>query len=451
MRPSLVRIVPAAVLALALIIFLVLFGDWEAPRISLPESLGPVGPAKPIALELTDGRCGLQRIEVAILQNGRRLPVLVRDFPRTGTLGRVGTPSIKEAVSLDIRKLGLANGPAQLEVTAVDHSWWRWGDGNQAMQTLDLELDGQPPVIAVSGFTRYVNLGGSGVVFFRLAEPTASQGVTVGDTFHPGFPVGPAAAGLFVSYLAFPYDLGGDEKVEVLATDLAGNQARQSVNPTLKRVTWKHDRLEISDHFLEQKLPEFRQHYPQLTGSPVEQYLSVNGPIRRENNQRILELCRTPHPEQLWRGRLRRLPRGSPRAGFADHRTYFHNGVKIDEQVHLGVDLASTERAPVPAANTGLVAFADYLGIYGNTVLLDHGQGLFTLYSHLDQIQVKAGDRVEDGAQLGTTGLSGMAGGDHLHFAVLINGTPVNPIEWWDDHWLKVSIFDLVPQATASP
>jgi murein DD-endopeptidase MepM/ murein hydrolase activator NlpD len=131
---------------------------------------------------------------------------------------------------------------------------------------------------------------------------------------------------------------------------------------------------------------------------------------------------------------------GASRAGYADYRTYFYNDKEIDKQVHLGMDIASTRRAEVRAANKGKVIYADYLGIYGNMVILDHGQGIFSLYSHMSQIQVAADDTVEKGVVLGLTGKSGMAGGDHLHFSMLINGIFVTPKEWWDPQWIEVTI-----------
>ena len=131
---------------------------------------------------------------------------------------------------------------------------------------------------------------------------------------------------------------------------------------------------------------------------------------------------------------------GSPRAGFADHRTYDYKGKPIDEQVHLGVDIASTERADVRAAEAAKVVFTGYNGIYGEMVVLDHGQGVFSLYSHLSQINVTVDSMVDQNTVLGLTGTTGMAGGDHLHFSMLINGIFVNPVEWWDPHWIEVTI-----------
>ena len=124
-------------------------------------------------------------------------------------------------------------------------------------------------------------------------------------------------------------------------------------------------------------------------------------------------------------------------SSFADRRTYYYGGREVDRQTHLGFDLASVSHADVPASNGGLVVLAGYFGIYGNTVVVDHGYGLMSLYAHLSSIDVAKGDRVERGTRLGQSGATGLAGGDHLHFSFLLHGVPVRPIEWWDGHWIE--------------
>jgi murein DD-endopeptidase MepM/ murein hydrolase activator NlpD len=94
-------------------------------------------------------------------------------------------------------------------------------------------------------------------------------------------------------------------------------------------------------------------------------------------------------------------------------------------------------RTPVPAANRGVVRLARYFGIYGNTVVIDHGLGLMSLSAHLSSIEVTEGQSVERGERIGRTGATGLAGGDHLHFTALVHGMPVNPIEWWDPKWIR--------------
>jgi murein DD-endopeptidase MepM/ murein hydrolase activator NlpD len=127
-------------------------------------------------------------------------------------------------------------------------------------------------------------------------------------------------------------------------------------------------------------------------------------------------------------------------ANFADERTYTYNNEAIDTAYHLGYDLSVTKRYPVEAANSGTVAFAGNLGIYGNTVILDHGLGLFTLYSHLSAIDVKEGDSIKQKQILGRTGETGLAGGDHLHYGVFLHGVAVLPVEWWDPKWINDNI-----------
>jgi murein DD-endopeptidase MepM/ murein hydrolase activator NlpD len=124
-------------------------------------------------------------------------------------------------------------------------------------------------------------------------------------------------------------------------------------------------------------------------------------------------------------------------ANFAELRTYVYSGREIDRQVHFGYDLASTRQSAVPAANKGVVVFAEPLTIYGNTVVIDHGLGLQTLYAHLSSTAVKVGDAVEKGQEIARTGSTGLAIGDHLHYEVLVNGVSVTPLEWWDGKWIR--------------
>ena len=143
-----------------------------------------------------------------------------------------------------------------------------------------------------------------------------------------------------------------------------------------------------------------------------------------------------------------RLPNSARKAGFAEHRKYKYDGRTVDEQVHLGIDLASTGHSPVPAANDGRVALAAYLGIYGKTVLLDHGFGLFSMYGHLSRIEVEKDQVVSKGDVIGRTGMTGLAGGDHLHYSMIVGHTFVNPIEWWDPNWIKHNVTSKLSLAT---
>jgi len=106
-----------------------------------------------------------------------------------------------------------------------------------------------------------------------------------------------------------------------------------------------------------------------------------------------------------------------------------------------------TRNYPIEAANNGKILFASNLGIYGNTVIIDHGLGLHTLYPHLSSIDVAVGQAVKKGQVVGRSGETGLAGGDHLHYGVLVDGIPVLPTEWWDAHWIEDNVDDKLAAA----
>jgi murein DD-endopeptidase MepM/ murein hydrolase activator NlpD len=186
-------------------------------------------------------------------------------------------------------------------------------------------------------------------------------------------------------------------------------------------------------------------------GDLLQNYLAINGELRAANAARLSELGRTSATRFLWREVFLPLPNGKVMSAFADRRTYTYEGREVDQQDHLGFDLASTQQAPVPASNAGVVALAEYFGIYGNTVVIDHGHGLMSLYAHLSSIDVAPGATVARGDVVGHTGATGLAGGDHLHFTMLIRGLAVNPVEWWDAAWIRDRLIPKIGAAYFSP
>jgi murein DD-endopeptidase MepM/ murein hydrolase activator NlpD len=284
----------------------------------------------------------------------------------------------------------------------------------------------------------------------------AKSGILVNGEFYAGFPVNPKDPNKFLAFFAVPYDLTQPLTLELLAVDQGGAEAHTKLLYRLKTKRWRADKINLSDDFLNRKMPEFQENNPELKNlaTPLEVFLRVNQDERSKNANRIQEICNHSESTQLWQGAFMRLPNSKPMAAFADHRSYLYKGREVDKQVHLGQDLASLEHAEVPAANNGVVVFTGPLGIYGQSVILDHGWGLFSLYSHLSQIKVEKGQKVNKGGILGNTGATGMAGGDHLHFSVLVQGKFVNPLEWWDPHWIKDQVnrqlATLVPAAATT-
>jgi murein DD-endopeptidase MepM/ murein hydrolase activator NlpD len=414
----------------------------EKPQMNFQGDITTFGLNKEVRFTVTDSRSGISLVEILLTQGNKSTKIYEKEFSRLGFFEHNGPKHLEEAVTLKSGALGFKNGAANLKVTVRDFSFWNWMAGNETVITYPVTMDTHPPKISILHSTRYVSPGGSGMVVYKINDEVEKHGLTVNGHFNPGFPV-TEEADRYIAYFGLNYDTEKIEKAVVSATDLAGNTGNAAFGMILKKQTFKKDQINVSDNFLNLKIPEFAQEYPQLTGSLVEQYVYVNSKVREENYQAIVRACSNPSPTRLWHGKFGRMA-GSRMAGFAEHRTYYYNSTEIDQQVHLGIDLASTKRAEIKAANRGNVVLAQYLGIYGNTIVLDHGQGIFSLYSHLSQIGVAHGELIEKGAVIGLSGASGMAGGDHLHFSILVNGIFTTPLEWWDKQWLQLNIEDIL-------
>ena len=225
------------------------------------------------------------------------------------------------------------------------------------------------------------------------------------------------------------------------ATDPAGNLSEADFHYSIRRKKFKKDVINITDGFLQRKVPEISTGSTTLPeGSILDQFLWANRNLRREDYRKVTEIADRSRAVMHWKGAFLRLPKSARRAGFGESRQYRYKGRTVDRQIHRGIDLASVPRSQVPAANSGQVVYGGLLGIYGNTVVIDHGFGLLSTYSHLSRIDVKVNQMVSKGDIIGRTGSSGLAGGDHLHFGVFVHSTFVNPLEWWDATWLKNNI-----------
>jgi hypothetical protein len=275
-----------------------------------------------------------------------------------------------------------------------------------------------------------------------VVPEVSTHGVKIGKAFFPGFPA-PDKTGMF-AFIAFPYNAPPTTPIQLIADDGYGNTALMDVNFQVKPQFWRTRSINISDSFIRKTVPSILAQTPELQsqGDLLKDFLLVNDQLRKINSTTIANLAKKSRQEILWKGAFRQLSGSQVEASFADHRQYTYNGKVVDSQDHLGFDLAVTQHYPVEAANHGIVLFADYLGIYGNTIILDHGYGLLSLYAHLSSIEVKPGESVALGQHIGKSGTTGLAAGDHLHFSLILHGEQVNPTEWWDPFWVKTRIKD---------
>ncbi len=399
-------------------------------------------------LNVTDSQTGLRKIMVSIMQKGKEKVLLEKQYASSSFLELFpDVKNIQDTFTIPVlfRKYGMTDGEAVIRIMVSDFSWRGWNKGNIFYIEKKVVIDSKSPKVRILTKRHNIERGGSGLVIYRVFEENLKSGVKVGNNFFPGH------AGLFedkqihAAFFALSHMQGPGTQLSVVAEDMAGNITKRGFYHYIRDKNFKTDVLNISDRFLEQKVYDFdvdakNGFFQEEEPSLLKKFLYINGEVRKNNVETILKVPQITQNEKYWNGMFSRLKGSARRAGFADRRTYKHKGTEIDRAVHLGVDLASTSNAPVKAANSGKVILTKFVGIFGNTVMIDHGFGLCSLYAHLNHISVNEGDVVKKGDDIGSTGLTGLAGGDHLHFSMIVHNIFVNPVEWWDDSWIKNNI-----------
>ncbi|HET8699574.1 MAG TPA: M23 family metallopeptidase [Gammaproteobacteria bacterium] len=430
--------------------------DGPAIEITGPAMIGQTGE---VHVAVSAPRAALKRFDVTLVQGDTSAPLFTLAPDNAGELHTEGN-----RVTLD-RPAGkrtipaLKQGAAEIRVTAVRPVLFGLREATSTLSR-NIEVNLSPPRIAVLSAFHYINHGGSEMVVYSVTPPDAESGVRVGNYEYRGFPASGAGiksgdAGLRVAFFALLWDQDLDAPISVFARDSLGNEGTGSFDYRTFPKNFRASHIQLDDRFLAKVVPPILQNSTELKvddpNDLLASYLKINRELRRMNNETISALARNTAPEMLWRGPFKQLVNTAVEAGFADQRTYVYKGQDVDKQVHLGFDLASTAGASVRAANRGRVLHAGWLGIYGNCVIVDHGMGLQSLYAHLSSIAVKVGDMVEIDSELGRTGSTGLAGGDHLHFTMLLGGNAVTPIDWWSAQWVQDRILRKLVDAGAAP
>jgi murein DD-endopeptidase MepM/ murein hydrolase activator NlpD len=421
------------------------------PTVRIDQPTRAVGQTGTLVVTAEAPKAKFTALTVTLEQNGQTIPLFSLDAPDQARLATT-SPDAPDRLTIT-RPIGkqtvpeLKSGTARIVVSATRPSFLKLRTlSSMAAKEIQVRLD--PPAIAVVSTHHYVNLGGSEMVVYRATPADVSSGVRVGDIEYPGFPVSSGAAGadsaLHAAFFALLFNQELKTPIVAFARDEAGNEATARFIDNVFPKPQKKSRIELDDRFVGRVVPEIIEHSPELKIAPpaaggdmITPFLTINGELRRLNAGQIAALARKTSPSMLWEGPFVQLGNSKVEAAFADHRTYVYKGKEVDHQVHLGFDLAVTSRVAIVAANAGTVLNASWLGIYGNAVIIDHGMGVQSLYGHLSSFDVKVGDRVAKGQTIGRSGMTGLAGGDHLHFTMLVNGQMVNPVEWWDPHWVE--------------
>jgi hypothetical protein len=431
-------------------------GRAPGPRITFLLPTGHIGQTGELHLNVAAPDAKLNRLNVSLEQGAKQIRIfdlanmtevkVVHEHNSVQIFRSIGKRSMPQLEAGKARITVTASRPVLLGLREAVSS---------ASREVDVDLS--PPTLTVESKFHFINLGGSEMVVYRVSPASAVSGVRVADQEFPGFPasgahVSPADPGLRVAFFALLWNQDSQTPIELFAHDDVGNESKASFDYRVFPKKFRESRIALDDRFLGHVVPAILQKSTHLKVDDPTDFLSsflrINSDLRHENNDTIRALARASVPKILWDGPFRQLVNTAVEGGFADQRTYAYQGRVVDHQVHLGFDLASVTNAPVQAANTGRVAYAAWLGIYGNCVIVDHGMGVQSLYAHMSSIVVKPGRLVSTGQVLGYTGSTGLAGGDHLHFTMLLGGNPVTPIDWWSGKWVQDRILRKLQEAS---
>jgi hypothetical protein len=388
-----------------------------------------IGVNTPVAVRFSNPH-GLRHFTASIEQNGAstllidnkskadRLKFWLAQVPEQDVRFNAGS---KEAPNLK-------EGKARLVVEAQSNDF----RGATDSISTDVDVVLRPPSVSADGFQHYINQGGSEMVLLTPSGGWSEAGVRVGKDTYRSFPIAGNTQRLVL--FAYPWDLAVDTAPVVFAKNSAGTEATARFWFKVFPKKFRMRDLPIDDKFLDKVVNQID---PGGTGDLLTRFLKINGEMRRANNKTLADLRFKTADRFLWSEPFQQLANSKVESEFADVRSYIYKGKKVDQQTHLGFDLAVSAHTPVLASNDGKVVWAAMLGIYGNCIVVDHGYGLQSIYGHLSSIGVKEGDMVKRGQEMGKSGSTGLAGGDHLHYSMQVEGVEVNPVEWWDEHWIK--------------
>ena len=409
----------------ALLTIAILLVRSATPVLDLPSPVTSIGQATSVTLHVRDPR-GVRKAEAFVEQNGARFSVWqlaqpsgAADNTWSFVAGTKTTPQLRD-------------GQARLIVEATSNDLLR----KTAMLERDVAVVTQPPTVSVDSEQHYLYLGMADLATFNVSGSWTAAGVRVGDQTYRAWPMPGGKPGLF-SLFAFAWNMPPGTIPQVFASNAAGNDVTSPITvqfPKKEQPKYTVHDLQVSDAFLQKVVGELD---PNGSGDLVARFVRINNEMRRANNKTLSDLRLKTADKFLFSQPFARQSHSQSEATFADLRNYIYQGKKIDQQVHLGYDLAVTQHVGVEASNDGRVVYAAPLGIYGNCIVVDHGYGLQTIYGHLSHIDVHEGDLVKRGQVMGQSGMTGMAGGDHIHFAMQLDGVQIDPKEWWDGHWIQ--------------
>jgi murein DD-endopeptidase MepM/ murein hydrolase activator NlpD len=389
----------------------------------------------PIEIEIKDNT-GIKSYDVVVLTS-------------TGVeeIAKVAEPDLGKDVKLKIAlPKDIRDSRIKLIVRACDISKWHFFAGNCTKKEVVLKVDKTAPDTEIIGNSYAIGKGGSAAVVVKVQDKNLKDAYILVDNKYK-FKLTPfVKKGYYAALIAWPI-WENSFSADLVAEDEAGNIAKEHI-PLFWRTRGIYNprnvKITIDDRFIntvaKRVLTKMNMDIP---NDPVEIFKKVNETVRAINEKELYNLTRNVEEQKIngfYITRFNPLPGSAKKADFGEKRHYYYKGQEISFAIHKGLDLAKVRHAKIYASNLGKVVAEKYIGIYGNTLVLYHKLGLYSTYSHTSAFKVNVGDTVRKGTNIALTGATGAVFGDHLHFGIYIQGIPVQPIEWMDQHWINTNI-----------
>lgn len=399
----------------------------------------------PVKLEITD-ESGIKQVKISLYLTGMELkPLLAQNFT---------DKKKKISLNLNFPKNSLLNSGHEykLKIEVTDCSKSNFFTGNKTSKIVNLIIDKKLPEVYVLAQSYKISRGGSAAVVFKASDENNLKDLKIVTNFGKVFKVTPFKKdGFYTALVAWPTK-EKDFRAHIVASDEAGNVNKTRIRYYLQDRKYKISTIPLSDNFLDGKISELVEHYAKDPSkfTKLDKFKFINETLRNKNEKIIVKISENVPEKMIDNFYLKPfypLKNAAAVASFGDHRFYTYEGFEISQSYHLGLDLASYAMADIKASNPGVVAFNEKNGIFGNNLIIYHGLGLYTLYGHCTDSKLPVGADVRTGEVVATTGKTGLALGDHLHFGILIQGIEVRPEEWMDKNWMKINVYDILKSA----
>lgn len=399
---------------------------------------------EPIRFKIKDEESGISYLKITVQKNTNNEIITIKDEK---------IKNEKElSLAIELPKLAFREKVDfyTMQIDVSDNSLWGFFTGNKISKKIKISIDNKRPEVSIISNSYQIEQGGAAAVVFKANDENLKELYIQSDD-NQIFKVSPfIKENYYVALIAWEANKP-NFRAYIIAKDKANNTTKERIRYYITNKTYKDSKIDLNDDFLDGKINDLVEQYSQnKITNKIEKFKFINETLRTNSEEIIYKLSKNISEIDFDNFDIKLflpLKNSKKVADFADHRCYYYDNKKISCSYHLGMDLASILQADIVSSNDGKVVFAEDNGIYGISVLIDHGLGIYSLYAHCSSKFVNEGDNIKAGDMIAKTGATGLALGDHLHFSVLIQGIDVRPEQFQDKKWIKQNIIDIFEKA----